>query len=435
MGLIASLAAGADVPIFPVVGVGGRAAARALPLFDGVRVVSHPRAAVLLVIVGRPTRALLRPLLALHDQLPTPRATVWWPTSPGGEDFVRTIGDVVVCHPLDARALRAVFVDLLSGARASDPPVLPDIEPAAWRGVGPYGQGGTGMTGGNPFGRPLPGRAPDPDGLELDQLPLRIGPYFPPLPPGLVLDVGVQGDVLRTVAVGDNPFTRWPGDPPLGPLEASPFLEALRGPTEVAALELARARHHLRWAADALGLHGLHARGRELATLADGLTVDAGMSVDHLATRALRSRSLRTTMTGIGVLPAECAGVSAGPVARAAGSLFDARSDDPAYEGLGFEPITHRAGDVWARFAQRLAEATQAVELARRAGDRVRPDGPAVEGPRGPLVAGAPSPCGALLTLLPDLLTGLEWGDAMTAVTSLDLDLEEVAAAEVLAAG
>ncbi len=52
--------------------------------------------------------------------------------------------------------------------RSSSPPILPDVEPSPWRGVGPYGQGGKGMTGGVPYGRPLAGRGPDRDGLELD---------------------------------------------------------------------------------------------------------------------------------------------------------------------------------------------------------------------------------------------------------------------------
>ena len=73
-----------------------------------------------------------------------------------------------------------------SGRRrlASSPDALPDLDPAPWRGVGPFGQGGTGMTGGVPYGRPLAGRADDRDGLKLDQLLVRVGPFLPPFPPG-----------------------------------------------------------------------------------------------------------------------------------------------------------------------------------------------------------------------------------------------------------
>jgi len=429
VGLIARLAGRADIPVFPVVGVGGRAGARSLGLLDGVRVVDHPREATLLVVTGRPTRALLPPLLSLHDQLPTPRATVWWRGVPGGEELMAAVGPVVVCPSGDGGALRAVFADLVSGVRHSDPAALPDIE-TAWRGVGPYGQGGTGMTGGNPYGRPLPARAPDPDGLELDQLQLRVGPAFPPLPPGLVLDLGVQGDVIRTVAVGANPFTRWLGDQPLGPIDSQRFLDAAGAPTPVATIELARARHHLRWAAGALRLHGLGARGRAVAGLAEALDGGSGPATGALADRLLGSRSLRSTMEGLAVLSGEDARAAGGPVARAAGIAVDVRTDDAGYAGLGFEPVVHDEGDAWARFGQRLLEAAQAVELARRSGDRVRQPGPTLEGPRGQLAPGGTVTSAWLAGVLPTVLAGAEWGDAMTAVVSLDLDLEEVAAAD-----
>ncbi len=435
MGLIARLAARADIPVFPFVGAGGRAGARALGLLDGVRVVDHPRAATLLVVTGRPTRALLPPLLALHDQLPAPRATVWWQHGTSGADLLAAVGPVVVSPSGDGASLRRVFSDLLSGARPSEPAALPDIE-TAWRGVGPYGQGGTGMTGGNPYGRPLPARAPDPDGLELDQLQLRVGPAFPPLPAGLVLHLGVQGDVLRTVAVGANPFTCWPGDEVLGPFDAQPFHDALEDPAPVAAIELARARHHLHWVAGVLGLHGLGARGRAVAGLAERLDVGSGPATGALARRLLRSRSLRSTMEGIAVLSGGDARSVGGPVARAAGAAMDARADDAGYEGLGFEPVVRQTGDAWARFGQRLLEADQAVALAQRCGDRVRRPGPPLEGPRGPLAPGGAGRMTSawLADVLPGLLADAEWGDAMTAVVSLDLDLEEVAAADEMAA-
>jgi hypothetical protein len=120
-------------------------------------------------------------------------------------------------------------------------------------------------------------------------------------------------------------------------------------------------------------------------------------------------------------------------VARAAGTAEDARADDAGYERLGFEPVVHDEGDAWARFRQRLLEAEQAVELARRSGDRVRQPGPTPEGPRGPLAPGGTVTSAWLAAMLPSLLVGAEWGDAMTAVVSLDLDLEEVAAADEMA--
>ncbi|MEX2658277.1 MAG: hypothetical protein WD232_01170 [Acidimicrobiales bacterium] len=428
MGLISRLAASADVPVFPVVGIGGRTAARSLATLGGIRVVDHPRAAVLMLLVGRPTRSLLRPLLAVHDQLSGPRCTVWWRTGrDGGDELVAALPAVEVLPVGDASALRRVFTELVNGARASDPPALDDIETTPWRGVGPYGQGGSGMTGGTPYGRPLVGRAPDPDGLQLDQLPLQVGPFFGPFPPGLVLHLEVQGDVVRHASLGENPFTRWPGDAPLGPLESGVFFDAVAEVAPVAGLELARARHHLRWASDALRLHGLCSPARRLAALAERIAPGDAELVVRIARQLGRSRSLASVMRGVGVVDPERHGLRQGIVARSTGVPEDARLSDPAYRPLGFEPIVHEGGDAWARFRQRLDEAAQALILAERAGERIRAPGPAVEGPRGALAAGAPSPSGQLLGILPELLVDQEWGDALTIVTSLDLDVEEAA--------
>lgn len=438
MGVIARLASGADVPVFPVVAAGGRLAAEALRLLPGVRVEDTPRAATVLVVVGRLTRALLHPALVVHDQLPQPRATVWMPIgvdeAGDPEGLLSAFPSVTTVGAGDTAGLRTVFADLVSGVRASDSPALPDMEPAHWRGVGPYGHGGAGMTGGVPFGRPLPARAPDPDGLELDQLPLQLGPLHPGLPPGLVLHVGLQGDVVRHAEVGANPYQSWPGDPAPGPLDTATFVDALRLPTPVADLELARARHHLRWVAQALRLHGLEALGLRVAALAGSLSPTDRRTVQAVTRRLAGSRSLAWATAGVGVtdggiLDGIETRLETGPVRRAAGDTGDARSDDPAYQGLGFEPVVHQGADAWARLRQRLAEATQAMDLAERAGMRVRDPGPALEGPRGTLRLDAAMPSTALCELLPALLAGSEWGDAVTTVASLDLDVEEAALA------
>lgn len=433
MGLTARLASGAAVPVLPVVGAGGRIAAETMRSTPGVRLAGGPKAAAVLVVVGRLTRALLHPALVVHDQLPRPRATVWVPAGPPDpEDLLSAFPAVTTVAAGDTAGLRAVFTGLVGGDRASDPPALPDMEPALWRGVGPYGQGGAGMTGGVPYGRPLASRAPDPDGLELDQLPLRIGPLHPALPPGLVLHVGLQGDVVRQVEVGANPYRSWPGDPPPGPLDTAVFVEALSAPTPVADLERARARHHLRWLGEALRLHGLGALGLRASALAASSSPSPRRAVESLARRLSRSRSLAWATAGVGIAGRDVLDgmeppVATGPVRRAAGDGTDARSDDPAYEGLGFEPVVQGGADAWARLLQRLAEATQALELAERAGDRVRYPGPALEGPRGALHLDTAMPSTALTGLLPGLLAGSEWADMVTTVASLDLDLEEAA--------
>ncbi len=442
MGLLTTAATRAEVPVFPVVGAGGREATAALWLARGVRVVDTPRAAVVLVVIGRLTRALLHATMLAHDQLPGPRATVWWRVGEGrpdlggpdgAEDLLCALPDVVPATAGDVDGLRAVFTDLLAGRRPSGPPALADIESPRWRGVGPYGHGGEGMMGGVPYGRPFAEMTDDPDGLMLDQLPLQIGPLLPAFPPGLVLHVGLQGDVLRGVTVGDNPYRSWPGDPAVGPLDTTAFVDARTGPTTVAALEVARARHHLRWLAQTLRLHGLAARGQRIAALAQSLSVADRPAVESLARRLGRDRGLAAATSGVGVVDQatlERLGIelSGGPVARAAGMAVDARSGDPAYASLDFEPVVHHEGDARARLRQRAAEAAQALALAARADGLVRSPGWPVEGPRGSLAPSQAMPSSALISLLPGLLDGQEWGDAVTTVASLDLDLEEAAA-------
>ncbi|MGI9118751.1 MAG: hypothetical protein ACR2G7_01235 [Acidimicrobiales bacterium] len=433
MGLRAGLvrlAAGGEVPVFSVAGLGGRVVVEELGAVPGIEVVDHPRAAALLVVVGRVPPGLLGPVLAVHDQLPSPRASVWWPVGADGgvpgPALAAALPGLVVGRSGDVNGLRRLFADMLDGGHPTDPAALGDIDPAPWRGVGPYGHGGTGMTGGVPYGRPMAGRAPDRDRLELDQLPLRFGPLFPPFPPGLVLELLLQGDVVQQASVGDNRFRTEAGTPVSTTLDTDLFLGALDHPVLVSDLELARARHHLRWLARVLRLHGLSGRAWRTLALARCLTAADAAAVTALTRTVGRSRSMASALRGQGVLE-DPGTVTGGPVARAGGEPADARSGDDSYRGLGFEPVTHPAGDAWDRLRQRLGEAAQAMALVERAGDRVRAPGPPVEGPRGLIAAGLRPPSSSLLELLPDLLAGQEWGDAVNIVASLDLDLEEAA--------
>lgn len=320
------------------------------------------------------------------------------------------------------------------------------------------------MTGGVPYGRPMAGRAPDRDGLELDQLPVRVGPFFAPFPPGLVLDVKLQGDVVQEVVVPGNAFATAAGAAGGGRASAAtgrhagghathdahamdgaaypslgargdghdPFRAALVRPVPVADLERARARHHLRWLAHALRVHGLGALARRALGLAGASPAAAG-DVAALGRLLERTRALGWATAGVGVTtPDLVAGRGLGPVARAAGLVEDARLEDLAYQALGFEPFVTSSGDgdARARWRQRLGEAIQSLGLAARAGaQRTGGDDAPVEGPRGTLrrdaTDGAPS--SRLLALLPDLLRDGEWGDAVTTVVSLDVDVREAA--------
>ncbi|MBI4259765.1 MAG: hypothetical protein HY658_04295, partial [Actinobacteria bacterium] len=174
--LLARLAAGAPVPVFAATGEGAREAVRALRLRPELHLVDTPRQANVLLVAGGIGPDLLPPLLRVHDQVLEPRRTVRWPlgAAPGPERDL--LPAPVAADDLDdvvAHVLRAND-EVLSG-RGSDPPFFPDVDPAPWRGVGPYGQGGKGMSGGTPYGRPLAERQPSRDGLALDRISVRFG--------------------------------------------------------------------------------------------------------------------------------------------------------------------------------------------------------------------------------------------------------------------
>jgi len=182
---------------------------------------------------------------------------------------------------------------------------------------------------------------------------------------------------------------------------------------------------------DALRLQGLAAIGERSWRLAAALGVGDGPAAERLFTAVGRSQVLRWSVGGVGPVDAslvEAAGL--GPVARAAGRREDARLVDPSYESLGFEPVRQRQGSdhIAARWRQRMAEVTQSLDLAGRAGDdALTTTAGVVESPRGPISAGSPAPSHALLGLVPALVRGLEWGDLAALLASLDIDMEEAA--------
>lgn len=417
------LAVAAPPSVFTVAGIDGQVAAQALRLDPRIRLAAAPRQANVLLTVGKLTEPLLAAAIAAHDAMPAPRAAIEWrpqadvPTAP-------TIPAAEVTTDVDpVPRVLATNAALLRGERASSDPVRADADPAPWRGVGPYGQGGSGMTGGVPYGRPMTERDDDRDGLTLDALPVEVGPLFSGFPDGLTARVTFQGDLVHGFELRANPFTGRRTSP-----ADDPFLRALSEPVTVVDLEVARARDLLRWTAGALRLHGLHALSLRVLSLA----LIAGPA-DTVRVRRLSRWVTSAAVTGrqtqgVGVIPPErLEGLGVGPVARAAGLGEDARTDDRLYRDLGFEPVTGRAPDARGRWRQRLAEVEQSLDLAGRAGDRrVGGDG-MIECPRGRLESGS-SPTERVLDLVPELVTGMEWGDAVATLTSLDLDLREAAA-------
>lgn len=419
MGLsfVGHLARRADARVFCVAGSGAQDEARLLRLAEGIHLTTTPRDANVLLLVGDLDAGLVPPALVAHDALASPRATVWW-SRDAGPMLVRASfpGAVVVNDADPLPALRRVHEELVSGRREGEAPLLPNVEPARWRGVGPYGQGGKGMTGGVPYGRPLPERADDRDGLKLDQLPVRVGPLFAPFPVGLALDLKLQGDVVQIASVEN--FAAVPAR------GTSIFHRALREPVAVRELEVARARSHLRWLSDAVAVAGPETLAQRILRLAERVAPRNGDEIRDLE-RALRRRGFFGPATrGVGVLGTDALEGVTGPVARASGSPVDTRIESAEYEHLGFEPVAQHAGDAAARWIQRIREAAQALDLAERAGGAYAGASGVVESPRGSLTDAAGASL-ATARLVPSLIAGMEWGDAVTTVVSLDLDMSD----------
>src|SRR3546814_8021495 len=100
--------AGADVAVFPFVAAGGRDAVANLHLARGLRVVETPRAATVLLVIGRLTRALLEPLLRIHDQMAAPRVTAHWVLDDGPDPLMVAALTTALRLPAgDAMAVRS----------------------------------------------------------------------------------------------------------------------------------------------------------------------------------------------------------------------------------------------------------------------------------------------------------------------------------------
>lgn len=420
-GWLRRLAAGAPPPVFAVAGVDARDAVQDLRLTSDVRLVDAPRQASVLLLSGRLTDRLLDAAVAAHDVMPTPRGVVCWQPGGGGPPRGPFAGAEFVVDADPVEVIVALHRSLQLGLRASTPPIQQDVDPAPWRGEGPYGQGGSGMTGGVPYGRPMATREDDRDGLSLDALPVPVGPLFAAFPPGMCARVTFEGDLVHRFELGPSPYDDVHSEPDV-------FQRALTEPVAVAALEVARARALLRWTAWALRIQGLDALAQRALALARAATPGDAARVRRVRRWVTHPLVTGRQLRAIGRLDADAvAGLAVGPVGRAAGLIDDLRAEDPIYRELGFTPITGQAGDVAARWQQRLSEAEQALELAARAGSLRTGGVGAVESPRGRLTADS-TPTARLWGLLPELVTGLEWGDAVASLASLDLDLTELAA-------
>lgn len=421
--LAGRLAARAAVPVHAVAGAGADSAVAELRADETLRLVASPRHATVLLVGGPVTDDLIGVIGQVHDQLPHPRGVVWW----GGDDVAALgIADAVTVEAGAAAGdvagvLRRVHRELMTGQRSSTAFVGSADNPVAWQGEGPHGQGGEGMMGGRPYGRPMAMTGEDVrDGLSLDRVAVSAGPVLPGLPSGLRLDVELQGDVIQQAdtanLLASPERTGW-----RVPAPADVFEAARTRPVAIADLEIARARHHLLRMSQGLALHGLDSGARRVARLAVRAPAPDGGQLSRVRRWLLRAPALWGAASGVGSV--EAATVDRlglrGVAARAVGEPVDARAGDPAYRAAGFEVVTRRGGDAWARWLVRVDEARQALDLAAAAGSATAGPGEGVEDPR--------SDSAALAAHLGEWLVGCEWGDAITTIASLGLDLEVAA--------
>lgn len=403
-----TLASQAPVPVFPVPGLAFERVVTYLALAPRINLVHSPRHASILLICGAVPPHLHAALRRVHDQIPPPSATLWFQASPLPE---LSHDHLVEDLDLLEGALVTTYKDLMTGRLPPSPDLVPDEPPSRWQGMGEHGQGGEGMMGGVPYGRPMAMNMHEDlrDGLRLDSLSLTLGPFHPVFPPGLVAELRLQGDVIQSWTTVHAPHHK--------PLERV-FAQARAEPVPIARLELSRARYHLRRLFFGLRLAGLD----RLALCALRLAAHPSPSpaqIRKLHQRLKWSGFFMLSATG-GQLTVADAREIGGVAARAAGLGEDQRSHDSAYQRLGFHPIVTHGGTTAARWEQTLAEIQQSLVLAREADQqRLYADHPAgLETPRGPWVEDLPRDASHLLE---NLMPGREWDEAMTMLASLDL--------------
>lgn len=251
-------------------------------------------------------------------------------------------------------------------------------------------------------GLPMADRADDRDGLRLDQLHVPLGPALAEWPAGLILRCTLQGDVVQHVNVDHLPAPSHSM-----PFWNEPWLRAARG-EHVMQGTAARRRcaAHLDSLGRLLAVTGWADPAVRFRRLRDDVLAGTpsqrcGGEIRALVRRVGRSRTLRWSLVGLGTLSA----------ARA--------------EGLGVTgPALVADGDVYDRLRVWLREADRSVQDF----DNVGPL-PArhLVGPRG-AAGGTSPPSQALLDVLPELLTGAEFGCARIIVASLDPDMDELSA-------
>ena len=271
------------VPVFAAAGADRWGEVQELRTRIDLRLVTSPRHAAVLLVAGTIPSAHVEALRRVHDQVPHPRGAVMWDTSStmltGRVRTVERDADDGSGASI-AEAVRSAWREVADDPARSRPDELVDQEAHEWRGVGPFGQGGDGMMGGTPYGRPMAMTADDRDGLSLDQLRIRFGPFLDALPGGVVIDVVLQGEVIQHAEIAVDAAGRVP-----------------RGAPGRAALQwLAHALHGL-----GLDAHAARAAGLSVV-LARGGDRDAIRSDFDALRRSLRWTGLRGSLRSVGVI-------------------------------------------------------------------------------------------------------------------------------------
>ncbi|MGA0587927.1 hypothetical protein ACO2Q2_12470 [Dyella sp. KRB-257] len=461
MSALRALAAAAPVPVFVAIGADAGDHIDDLGLQPSLQRVASPRHASVLLVAGEVREHDVAALRRLHDQLPHPRATLCWACdAPANFGAPRTLPPNRDPVP----ALRELYRQLLAGEHPSEPDLLPDEPPAPWRGVGEYGQGGKGMMGGAPYGRPMPMTDDDlRDGLALDAYTLRLGPFMPTLPAGLVLSLTVQGDVIQHAHMESPPL--WPAPPSsshapydgavrqVEPFDGSSLLKETgaaafagsrpRDPGLVGSLaaksrehddrdapdnartlahrEYRRAAQHLRCIARLLAVLELASLAERCRRMACAVEHGEPCSIDALRRALVRSGAFAAIPPGLGTLDPLMATVLGGTARRAADVGVGERRHDQAGREPDRNALMQRDGDVRARLHQWLDEAEQSMRLAHRAGDVAlstasRAD--ELDAEHDPLPA---DKAVAIRGVFTTLLRGLEWHEAMLVINSFEV--------------
>lgn len=311
---------------------------------------------------------------------------------------------------------------------------------------------------------------PSADGLVMEPIDFSFGPLLTPLPGGVVLDVQLDGDVVSRCTARATLLVSQPSGITLvpDPLASSAWTAVLDAAAEfqagivatdawrwqrVAAVEFERAVSHLAWLRGFARLLGwtrlvervqpaLQAVSEARAQASRDSASLAAAGVDRVLALLRRSGTWTARTQGNGVLGGDASARMYGPNARAAGVARDARTEDPLYIEMGFEPVSEHDADARSRTMIRAREAAQSIRLASLAllrasaaaeGSRTlssRWTGMSVvEGPRGPLTARA-TDAGLEIAAPGERVAiseagrgavGHEWASALVAVASLDL--------------